>query len=65
MIIESKDVVFFEDIFPYTKEIRLLGEKNYEIPFRDEGPVNQQLMQKLNQEGVRDRESLNSLVQTS
>ena len=28
-------------------------------------PVNQQLIQKLNQEGVRDRESLNPLVQTS
>ena len=39
MIIQSRDVVFFEDIFPYKREEeKTSGKRTYEIAFRDESP---------------------------
>ena len=39
MIIESRDVVFFEDIFPYKREAdKTSGKRTHEMAFRDESP---------------------------
>ena len=39
MIIESRDVVFFEDIFPYKREKdKTSGKRTHEMAFRDESP---------------------------
>ena len=39
MIIESRDVVFFEDIFPYKLETdKTSGKKTHGMAFRDESP---------------------------
>ena len=39
MIIESIDVVFFEDIFSYKREIdKTSGKRTHEMAFRDESP---------------------------
>jgi len=39
MIIESRDAVFFEDIFPYKWEgNNVSGKRTHEIAFKDEGP---------------------------
>jgi len=55
MIIKARDVVFFEDIFPYKqKEIRLLGKEHTKHRSAMKDPVNKYLMRKLTQ-GVRDR----------
>jgi len=63
MIIKSRDV-FFEDVFLYKREENKTSEKRtHEKRSWKKDPVNQQLMRKLNQEEVRDRESLNLLVQ--
>ena len=42
MIIESREDVFFEDIFPYKQEEdKTSGKRTYEIAFRDKGPSEQ------------------------
>ena len=39
MIIESRDAVFFEDIFPYKREIeKTSGKRTHEMVFRDKSP---------------------------
>ena len=39
MIIKSRDVVFFEDIFPCKRETdKTSGKRTHEIEFRDESP---------------------------
>ena len=39
MIIEFRDAVFFEDIFPYKREIdKTSGKRTHEMAFRDESP---------------------------
>ena len=39
MIIESRDAVFFEDIFPYKREAdKTSGKRTHEMAFRDESP---------------------------
>ena len=39
MIIEYRDVVFFEDIFPYKREAdKTSGKRTHEMAFRDESP---------------------------
>ena len=39
MIIESRDAVFFEDIFPYKRETnKISGKRTHEMTFRDENP---------------------------
>ena len=39
MIFESRDDVFFENVFPYKrKEDKTLGKRIHEIEFRDERP---------------------------
>ena len=39
MIIESRDIVFFEDIFQYKREEEKISEKRtHKTAFRDEGP---------------------------
>ena len=39
MIIESRDVVFFEDIFPYKREEdKTSGKRTHEMAFRNESP---------------------------
>ena len=39
MIIESRDAVFFEDIFPYKWETdKTSGKRTHEMAFRDESP---------------------------
>ena len=39
MIIESRDAVFFEDIFPYKLEKdKTSGKRTHEMAFRDESP---------------------------
>ena len=39
MIIEFRDVVFFEDIFPYKRETdKTSGKRTHEMAFRDESP---------------------------
>ena len=64
MIIEFRDVVLFEDIFPYKrKEDKTSGKRTHEMAFRDESLRNQLIMRKLNQEEVRDLESQNLFVQ--
>ena len=66
MIIESRDAVFFEDIFPYKREAdRLLGKEHTRWRSGTKAPRNEMLMRKLNQEEVRDLESQNLLVQIS
>ena len=66
MIIESRDAVFFEDIFSYKRKTDKTSEKRtYEMAFRDESPRNRLLMRKLNQEEVRDLEFQYLLVQIS
>ena len=66
MIIESRDIVFFEDIFSYKRETnKTSGKRTHEMAFRDESPEERFLMRKLNQEEVRDLESQNLLVQIS
>jgi len=63
--LSNQDIVFFEDIFSYKqKETRLLGKENMKQCSETKDLLNEQLMPKLNQ-GVRDQESLNSLIQTS
>jgi len=64
MIIESRDV-FFEDVFPYKrKENNTSRKRTHEIMFRDERPSEPIIDVEFIHEGVRDREYLNSLVQT-
>ena len=39
MIIESRDVVFFEDIFPYKRETdKTSAKRTHEMAFRNENP---------------------------
>ena len=66
MIIESRDAVFFEDIFHTNgKQIRLLRKEHMRWHSGMKAPRNRLLMRKLNQEKVRDLESQNLLVQIS
>ena len=66
MIIESRNAVFFEDIFPCKRETdKTSWKRTHEMAFRDETLRNRLLMRKLNQEEVRDLESQNLLVQIS
>ena len=66
MIIESRDVVFFEDIFPYKQETdKTSGERTHKVGSETKASRNRLLMRKLNQEEVRDLESQNLLVQIS
>ena len=66
MIIEYRDAVFFEDIFPYKRETdKIFGKRTHKMAFRDESPKDRLLMQKLNQEEVKDLESQNLFVQIS
>ena len=66
MIIESRDAVFFEEIFPYKREEdKTSGEKTHEMASGTKAPRNQLVMRKLNHEEVRDQESQNLLVQIS
>jgi len=63
MIIESRHV-FFEDVFPYKREKnKASGKRKHETTFRDEGPNEPTVNAEI--KGVRDRESLNPLVQIS
>ena len=65
MIIESRDV-FFEDIFSYKRETdKTSGKEHMRWRSGMKAPRNRLLMQKLNQEEVRDLESQNLLVQIS
>ena len=53
MIIESSDVVFFEDIFPYDeKKTRFLRKEHMKQHSGMNVSVHRQSMQKLNQEKV-------------
>ena len=61
MIIESRDAVFFEDIFSY----KISEKKTHEMAFGTKALRNRLLIQKLNQEEVRYLESQNLLVQIS
>jgi len=66
MIIESREVVFFEDIFSYKWEEDKTFEKiTHEMALGTKAPRNQLIMRKLNQEEVRDQESQNLLVRIS
>jgi len=39
MIIESRDVVFFEDMFPYKwEEDKTSGKRTHEMAFKDDSP---------------------------
>ena len=66
MIIESRDAVFFEDIFSYKQETdKTSGKRTHEIAFRDESSGELIVNAELNQEEIRDLESQNLLVQIS
>ena len=66
MIIDSKDVVFFEDIFSYKwEEERTFRKRTHKMRSETKSPRNQLVMRKLNQEEVRDQKSQNLLVQIS
>ena len=66
MIIKSRDAVFFEDIFPYKREIdKTSGKEHMRWHSGTKALRNRLLMRKLNQEEVRDLESQNLLVQIS
>ena len=65
MIIESRDIVFFEYIFSYKRKEEKTSGKRTKHRSGTKDPMNQQSMQKLNQEEVRDPKSQNPSVQTS
>ena len=66
MIIESRDAVFFGDIFLYKREEdKTSGKRTHEMVFRDESPNEPIDNTKLNQEEARAQESQNLLVRIS